>query len=123
MIAMVTPFSSDVEPMHRILNFRACSRAYSPLLALSTAAVLSLAPLAAEADSDRHHHRHGREYKEKYWEGNCRVERKWKRNGEYQEKRKCRDDYRQGYMAPPQVVMPMTAPAIIINPPPIIIRP
>jgi len=127
MIAMVTPFSFDVEPMHRILNFRGrsrtYSRAYSPLLALSTAALLSLAPLAAEADSDRHEHRHGREYKEKYWEGNCRVERKWKRNGEYQEKRKCRDDYHQGYMAPPQVIMPMAAPAIVITPPPIIIRP
>jgi hypothetical protein len=119
MIAMVTPFSINVDPMHRILKSRACS----PLLALSTAALMSLAPMAAEADSDRHHHRHGREYKEKYWDGACKVERKWKRNGEYTEKRKCRDDYRGGYYAPPQVVMPMAAPAIIINPPPIIIRP
>lgn len=116
---MVTPFSFNVEPMQRILNLRACS----PLLALSTAALLSLAPMAAEADSDRHHHRHGREYKEKYWDGACKVERKWKRNGEYQEKRKCRDDYRGGYYAPPQVVAPIAAPAIVITPPPIIIRP
>jgi len=120
---MVTPFSSDVEPRHRILNSRACSRACSPLLALSAAAVLSLAPLAAEADSDRHHHRHGREYKEKYWEGNCRVERKWKRNGEYQEKRKCRDDYAYGY-APQPVAVPVmpVQPGIVISPT-IVIRP
>ena len=99
------------------------SRTRSPMLALSTAAMLALAPMAAEADSDRHHHRHGREYKEKYWDGACKVERKWKRNGEYQEKRKCRDDYRQGYYAQPQVVVPMAAPAIVITPPSIIIRP
>ena len=119
MIAKVTPFSIDVDTMPRILNFRA----RSPVLALSAAAMLTLAPIAAEADSDRHHHRHGREYKEKYWDGACKVERKWKRNGEYQEKRKCRDDYREGYYAAPQVVMPMPAPAIVITPPSIIIRP
>ncbi|WMD18328.1 hypothetical protein RAS12_16955 [Achromobacter seleniivolatilans] len=105
--------------MHSILKSRACS----PLVTLSAAALLSLAPLAAEADSDRHQHRHGREYKEKYWDGACKVERKWKRNGEYQEKRKCRDDYRQGYGMPQQVLVPMPAPAIVITPPTIIIRP
>jgi len=121
MIAKVTPFSTHVDAMHRILISRACS----PMLALSTAALLSLAPIAAQADDDdrHHHHRHGREYKEKYWDGACKVERKWKRNGEYQEKRKCRDDYRHGYYAQPQVVVPMAAPAIVITPPSIIIRP
>ena len=103
------------------------------LLALSAATLMTLAPLAAEADSDRHHrhgHGHGRgEYKEKYWDGACEVERKWKRNGDYSEKRKCRDDdddrgYAYGY-APRPAMVPMmpVAPAIIINPPPIIIRP
>ncbi|MBB5211198.1 glycine zipper 2TM domain-containing protein [Microbulbifer hydrolyticus] len=39
------------------------------------------------------HHKH--EYKEEYWDGNCKVERKWKRNGDYEEERKCkaRRDY------------------------------
>lgn len=32
--------------------------------------------------------RHGREYKEEFWDGHCKVERKWKK-GEYKEKRKC----------------------------------
>ncbi|WP_295800311.1 glycine zipper 2TM domain-containing protein [uncultured Microbulbifer sp.] len=34
-------------------------------------------------------HHKNREYKEEYWDGNCRVERKWKRNGDYKEERKC----------------------------------
>ncbi|WP_158078639.1 glycine zipper 2TM domain-containing protein [Microbulbifer mangrovi] len=34
------------------------------------------------------HHRY--EHKEEYWDGNCKVERKWKRNGDYEEERKCR---------------------------------
>ncbi|WP_082859200.1 glycine zipper 2TM domain-containing protein [Microbulbifer sp. Q7] len=29
-------------------------------------------------------------YKEEYWDGNCKVERKWKRNGDYKEERTCR---------------------------------
>ncbi|MCK7596454.1 glycine zipper 2TM domain-containing protein [Microbulbifer sp. CAU 1566] len=34
------------------------------------------------------HHKHER--KEEYWDGNCKVERKWKRNGDYVEERTCR---------------------------------
>lgn len=122
---MVTPFSFDDAPM---LNNQKSRRPSPTLLALSTAALMTLAPLAAEADSDRHHHSHGHghgrgEYKEKYWDGACEVERKWKRNGDYREKRKCRDDYRYGYAPQPVLVPAMPAPAIVINPPPIIIRP
>ena len=100
------------------------SRRTSSLLTLSAAALISLAPLAVEA-GDKHHHRHkGGEYKEKYWDGACKVERKWKRNGDYSEKRKCRDDYAYGY-APQPVAVPMmpVQPAIVITPPAIIIRP
>ncbi|CAB3851214.1 hypothetical protein [Achromobacter ruhlandii] len=111
-------------------NHHAPRRVRPTLLALSAATLMTLAPLAAEADSDRHHHRHGHghghgrgEYKEKYWDGACEVERKWKRNGDYREKRKCRDDYRYGYAPQPVLVPAMPAPAIVINPPPIIIRP
>jgi hypothetical protein len=32
----------------------------------------------------------GGEYKEKYRDGNCRVEREWKRDGSYKEERECR---------------------------------
>ena len=31
-----------------------------------------------------------RERKQEFWDGNCKVERKWERNGEYKEERKCK---------------------------------
>ncbi len=31
-----------------------------------------------------------REYKEEFWDGRCKVERKWERNGDYKEERKCK---------------------------------
>jgi hypothetical protein len=32
---------------------------------------------------------YNKDYKEEYWEGDCKVERKWSRDGEYKEERKC----------------------------------
>jgi len=58
------------------------------------------------------------EYKEKYWDGPCKVERKWKENGEYKEKRKCKGGYA---VAPPAVYYP-PEPALVISPQ-IVIRP
>ena len=55
LIAKVTPFSFDDDPMY---NNQTSRRASSTLLALSAATLMTFAPLAAEADSDRHHHRH-----------------------------------------------------------------
>lgn len=112
--------------MHNIPDTRGrASRRSSSFLTLSAAALISLAPLAAEAgDKHHHHHRHkGGEYKEQYWDGACKVERKWKRNGEYREKRKCHDGYAYGYPQPVAVPMMPVAPAIVIAPPAIIIRP
>jgi hypothetical protein len=37
--------------------------------------------------------RQRRAFKEKYDDGNCKIERKWERNGEYKEERKCRGGY------------------------------
>jgi len=34
-----------------------------------------------------------REYKQEYRQGNCKIERKWERNGEYKEERKCKGSY------------------------------
>jgi hypothetical protein len=34
-----------------------------------------------------------REYKQEYRRGNCKIERKWERNGEYKEERKCKGGY------------------------------
>ena len=55
-------------------------------------ALLFAVQAPASADSWKHERRHGyqREYKESYWDGHCKVERKFKRNGDYKEKRKCR---------------------------------
>jgi surface antigen len=47
----------------------------------------------ALADDDRERRR---ERKEEFWDGPCKVEREWKRNGDYKEERKCegsRDRY------------------------------
>ena len=42
--------------------------------------------------------RYDREYKEEFWVGNCKIERKWEPNGGYKEERKCEGgDWRQGY--------------------------
>lgn len=38
--------------------------------------------------------RHGREYKQEYWDGNCKVERKFKKDGGYKEERKCKGAHR-----------------------------
>lgn len=56
-------------------------------------ALLFAVQAPASADSWKHGHGHGRyhrDYKETYWDGHCKVERKFKRNGDYKEKRKCR---------------------------------
>lgn len=62
---------------------------YRTLALAAAAGVLAGAP--ARADDDGHHgrgHGHGK-HKEAYWDGDCKVERKWK-HGEYEEKRKCK---------------------------------
>lgn len=56
------------------------------------------APMAAVADDDDHRgKKHKREYKEEYWDGNCKVEREMKSNGDYKEERKCKDKRRPKY--------------------------
>lgn len=37
----------------------------------------------------KHHKHESYERKEEYWDGNCKVERTWKRNGDYKEERQC----------------------------------
>jgi hypothetical protein len=43
----------------------------------------------ADRDYDRRY-AYDREHKEEFWDGNCKVERKWERNGDYKEERKCK---------------------------------
>ena len=83
-------------------------------------------PLTSQAHDHRHHHHHKREHKEEYWDGQCKVERKWKSNGEYKEKRKC-EQPRHAHREPrPVYVQPQPVyvqpPAVVISPQ-IVIRP
>nr|WP_201964915.1 glycine zipper 2TM domain-containing protein [Ramlibacter ginsenosidimutans] len=89
---------------------------------LAAAAVVFAAPAArAHGHDDEHEHGHGHGWghgdKEEYWDGNCRVERKWK-HGEMEEKRKCR--------APETVVVvpaqPAPPPQVVYVYPPWIVR-
>lgn len=67
---------------------------------------------AAHSDPWKDESGHGkksdrREYKEEYWDGNCKVERKFEKNGEYKEKRKCkpvRHSQQQPVYVPPPVI-------------------
>lgn len=81
-------------------------------------------PVSADPDKDESGHGrgyegqryYGGEQKEEYWEGGCKVERKWERSGEYKEERKCPDGPNHHWGDVP-------APSVIIQPPPIVIQP
>lgn len=71
-----------------------------------TLLLLLALPLVCMADPGKDESGHGKrrghdrkEYKEKYWDGNCEVERKVGKHGDYKEERKCRGhqhgEYRQ----------------------------
>lgn len=87
------------------MNFRHWATALAAM-----GAVFLASPALADPDKDesgkrsyRHHDRYGdegwhrgkrAEAKEEFWDGNCKVERKWEKNGEYKEERKCRGPQR-----------------------------
>lgn len=85
-------------------------------------------PAMADPHKDERGHgrgkgRHGdREYKEEYWDGRCKVERKWEKGGEYKEERKCKGGSARArqhdapYYAAPQ-------PGVIVEPPTVVIQP
>jgi hypothetical protein len=107
---------------------------------VSLACITIAAPVFADPPEGRgykKHHRHeGRhEYKEEYWDGNCKVERKYKKNGDYKEERKCeaepyysRDDS-YDYAPPPPVVVydyppppPVVEAEILVRPPVLVLE-
>lgn len=97
------------------------------LLVLALTAAL---PLSVSADPDGGGHgkrRHGREHKEKYWDGRCTVERKWDKHGSYKEKRKCKPEAYVRHAPPPVVVQPQpvyVAPApVYVQPAPVYVQP
>lgn len=93
---------------------------------------LCATPLAAWAGHDdddddrgrrhRHDHHQRGEYKEEFWDGRCKVEREWKRNGAYKEKRKCKERPLAYYRPPEQFYAPAVPGAIVISPQ-LVIRP
>lgn len=44
------------------------------------------------ADDGRHPGPKRHKHKEEFWDGECRVKREWKKNGEYREQRKCKGE-------------------------------
>jgi hypothetical protein len=85
------------------------------IAALGLVAVSSSAAADPWKDESSHgrHGKHGHEYKEEYWDGNCKVERKFKGNGDYKEERKCKGP-RYGYYGPAPVYV---EPAPVYVPP------
>lgn len=85
------------------------NRTLLPLL--MNALLLAFTP-AAVADDDEDEGGNGRyrghEREEEFWDGNCKIERKWKKNGDYKEKRKCKGSRAPAYVQPaqPAVVYP-----------------
>lgn len=76
--------------------------------------VAAVFPFSALADSwkDESGHGHGRhEFKEEYWDGNCKVKRKLQKHGEYKEERKCKGPSRVYYEQP--VYVPAAPPAVV----------
>jgi hypothetical protein len=88
-----------------------------PLRLLLIPVLLCAFPLTALADDDDDHRGRGRkhghgEYQDEYWDGNCKVERKFKKNGDYKEKRKCRGP-QHVYSEPMAVHVPAPQPLIV----------
>lgn len=80
----------------------------TPLLLTVLAAVLA-APVVHADNDDDDDQGHGRgKHKEEFWDGNCKVTREWKKNGEYKEKRKCKG---------PQQVLVVPAQPVYVSPP------
>lgn len=82
-------------------------------------ALVAALPLLAAADSWKDESDHGngpghgrREFKEEYWDGNCKVKRKLEKSGEYKEERKCKAP-RQVYYGPPPVYVPAPPPVVV----------
>lgn len=93
-------------------------RSRSRLFLCATLAALPLIgaadPWKDESGNGRGRDFERREFKEEYWDGNCKVERKLERNGEYKEERKCRPAGSVYYQPAPVYVPP--GPPIEVQP-------
>jgi hypothetical protein len=74
----------------------------------------------ALADPHKGGHGHGKhKHTEVYWDGHCKVERKWKGNGDYKEKRKC-DHHAH---APVVVQQPVVVQHPVVVQQPVVVQP
>jgi surface antigen len=93
----------------------------SRFLACSFASIvisLAFTPGAMADDDHGRGHGHGHDkHKDEYWDGNCKVERKWDKDGDYKEKRKCKGAV---YREPQTVVIQQP---VIVQPPIVVQRP
>jgi Ni/Co efflux regulator RcnB len=84
------------------------------IYAFGLAAGVFAAPLTSLADPHKDESGHGKHrqerhaQKQEYWDGNCKVERKWDKNGEYKEERKCKGGGQGGH-----------GPAVVYGPQPV----
>ena len=90
--------------------------------AAATAMVFSTCTYADDDDDERGRGKgRGREHKEEYWDGNCKVKRKWEKDGRYKEERECEgrdrrhgDEHRTVVVRPYPVAVP--APVVVYPP-------
>ena len=93
------------------------------LAALAGGFMLAAAPALADDDDrrrHRHHHHHyqGHGGKQVFYDGNCRIERKWNGHGGYKEDVKCRPPAHAYYPAPVVAYYPPPPPPpVYIGPP------
>ena len=62
----------------------------------------------------KHEHRH-HAHKQEFWDGQCKVKREWKKNGEYKEKRKCKDRPVVSQQPYPVYVAPLPPQGVVIQ--------
>ena len=84
------------------------------ILSVCLPVALVAAPSTSFAHDHGHRHHHKHNHKEEHWDGQCKVERKWKKNGEYKEKRKC-NDRPGGYYAPQPVYVAPQPQGLVID--------
>lgn len=85
------------------------TRSTALLAALAGGLMLAAAPALADGDRGRHHRHHHHGGKQVFYDGPCKVERKWNGHGGYKEEVKCR---------PPAHVHYYPAPVVAYYPPP-----
>ncbi|MDQ9169563.1 hypothetical protein Q8A64_03970 [Oxalobacteraceae bacterium R-40] len=83
----------------------------SPIL-LAVSITASADPRKDESGHGKGHKHDRREFKEEYWDGECKVKRKLEKNGEYKEERKCKAPRHVHHHAEPVYVLPPPPPVI-----------